>query len=183
MSIISLKEIEKLKIYDEIERKYRCAARDIRHDVLTRMEDAFIYGIFDDIERVAYIDDPYVESSFDLGKKYYNKNDFMKDQEGIYELFMNAEYNDGVVNPFLVDGNLIEISVKIKLYFHSATTGPQVHVYLGFDNIGEIVLKFTINEDGQNKSETETSDTSYTCSEEHVKKFLKWFHTHDVFKL
>lgn len=177
MSIISLKEIEKLKIYDEIERQYRCAARDIRHDVLTRMEDAFVYGIFNDIERVAYIDDPCVESSFDLGKKYYNKNDFMKDQEYIYELFMNAEYEDGVVNPFLLDGDFIEISVKIKLYFYSATTGPQVHVYLGFDNVGELVLKFTINEDNQNKSGEEASDT---CSEEHVKEFMKWLHEHDV---
>lgn len=177
MSIISLKEIEKLKIYDEIERQYRCAARDIRHDVLTRMEDAFVYGIFNDIERVAYIEDPCVESSFDLGKKYYNKNDFMKDHNDLYELFMGAEYAEGVVNPFLSDGNLIEISVKIKLYFYSAAVGPQVHVYLGFDNVGELLLKFTICEDSQNKSETETSDT---CSEEHVKEFLKWLHEHDV---
>lgn len=180
MSIISLKEIERLKIYDEIERRYRCASRDIRHDVLTRMEDAFIYGIFDDIERVGYIDDPYVESSFDLGKKYYDKNDFIKDHGDIYELFMNAEYEDGAVNPFLLDRDLIGISVKIKLYFYSTIPGPQVHVYLGFDNVGEIVLKFTIDEDGQNKSETGTSDTSYTCSEEHVKEFLKWLHEHDV---
>lgn len=176
MSIISLEEIERLKIYDKIERQYRCASRDIRHDVLTRMEDAFVYGIFNDIERVD-VDDPCVESSFDLGKKYYSKNDFMKDHSGIYELFMNAEYEDGAVNPFLLDGNFIEISVKIKLYFYSATTGPQVHVYLGFDNVGELVLKFTINEDGQNKYETETSDT---CSEEHVKEFLKWLYEHDV---
>lgn len=177
MSIISLEEIEKLKIYDKIERQYRCASRDIRHDVLTRMEDAFVYGIFNDIERVAHIGDPCVESSFDLGKKYYNKNDFIKDQSAIYELLMNAEYDDGVVNPFLIDGDLIEISVKIKLYFYSATTGPQVHVYLGFDNVGELVLKFTIDENGQNQSETETFDT---CSEEHVKEFIRWLHEHDV---
>lgn len=176
MSIISLKEIEKLKIYEEIERRYRCSARDIRHDVLTRIEDAFVYGIFNDIERVD-VDDPCVESSFDLGKKYYNKNDFIKDHNDIYELFMNAEYDEGAVNPFLLDGDLIGISVKIKLYFYSATTGPQVHVYLGFDNVGELVLKFTIDENGQNESETETFDT---CSEEHVKEFIEWFYEHDV---
>ncbi len=176
MSIISLEEIVKLKIYDKIERQYRCASRDIRHDVLTRMEDAFIYGIFDDIERVG-VDDPYVESSFDLGKKYYNKNDFMKYQSDIYELLMNAEYDDGVVNPFLLDGDLIGISVKIKLYFYSAIPGPQVYVYLDFDNVGELVLKFTIGEDNQNKSETSTFDI---CGEERVKEFIKWFYEHDV---
>ena len=177
MSIISLKEIEKLKIYDEIERQYRCAARDIRHDVLDRMEQAFIYGIgFDDIERMD-VDDPCIESSFDLGKKHYNKNDFMKDHDYIYELFMNAEYDDGVVNPFLLDGDLIGISVKIKLYFHSVITGPRVYVYLDFDNVGELVLEFTICEDSQNKSETETSDK---CSEEHVKEFIEWLYEHDV---
>ena len=176
MSIISLKEIEKLKIYDEIERQYRCAIRDIRHDVLTRMEGAFIYGIFDDIERLD-VEDDCVESSFDLGKKYYNKNDFMKDHVDIYELFMDAEYDDGAVNPFLLDGDLIGISVKIKLYFYSATTEPQVHVYLGFDNVGELVLKFTIDEDSQNKFEVEAFDK---CSEEHVKEFIEWLYEHDV---
>lgn len=176
MSIISLEEIVKLKIYDKIERQYRCASRDIRHDVLTRMEDAFIYGIFNDIERVD-VDDPCVESSFDLGKKYYNKNDFMKDQSDIYELFMDAEYDDGVVNPFLLDGDLIGISVKIKLYFYSAIPGPQVYVYLDFDNVGELVLKFTIGEDSQNESETATFDI---CGEEHIKEFIKWFYEHDV---
>jgi len=176
MSIISLEEIVKLKIYDKIERQYRCASRDIRHDVLVRMEDAFIYGIFNDIERVC-VDDPCVESSFDLGKKYYNKNDFMKDQSDIYELLMNAEYDDGVVNPFLLDGDLIGISVKIKLYFYSAIPGPQVYVYLDFDNVGELVLKFTIGEDSQNNSETNTFDI---CGEEHIKEFIKWFYEHDV---
>lgn len=176
MSIISLEEIVKLKIYDKIERQYRCASRDIRHDVLTRMEDSFIYGIFDDIERVD-VDDPCVESSFNLGKKYYNKNDFKKDQDDIYELLMNAEYDDGVVNPFLIDGDLIGISVKIKLYFYSAIPGPQVYVYLDFDNVGELVLKFTIGEDSQNKSETDTFDI---CGEDHIKEFIKWFYEHDV---
>ena len=176
MSIISLEEIEKLKIYDEIARKYRCAARDIRHDVLTRMENIFIYGIFDDIERMV-VDDPYMESSFDLGKRYYNKNDFIKDHNGIYELFMNAEYDDGYVNPFLLDGELIGISVKIKLYPHLAITGPRVHVYLDFDNVGELVLEFTICEDNQNKSKTKTS---YVCSEEDAKEFVKWFYEHDA---
>lgn len=176
MSIISLEEIVKLKIYDKIERQYRCASRDIRHDVLTRMEDSFIYGIFDDIERVD-VDDPCVESSFNLGKKYYNKNDFMKDQGDIYELFMDAEYDDGVVNPFLLDGDLIGISVKIELYFYSVIPGPQVYVYLDFDNVGELVLKFTIGEDSQNNSETNTFDI---CGEEHIKEFIKWFYEHDV---
>lgn len=176
MSIISLEEIVKLKIYDKIERQYRCASRDIRHDVLTRMEDAFIYGIFNDIERTD-VDDPCVESSFDLGKKYYNKNDFMKDQSDIYELLMNAEYDEGVVNPFLLDGDLIGISVKIRLYFYSAIPGPQVYVYLDFDNVGELVLKFTIGEDSQNESETGTFGI---CGEEHIKEFIKWFYEHDV---
>ncbi len=180
MSIITLGEVEKLKLYRDIEQEYRAKRRDMQHHILQKMEGTFVYGIgFDNIERLD-VEDDCVESSFDLGKKYYNKNDFMKDHNDLYELFMCAEYADGAVNPFLSDGNLIEISVKIKLYFYSATAGPQVHVYLGFDNVGELLLKFTICEDSQNKSETETFDT---CSEEHVEDFIKWFCEHDVFKL
>ena len=52
-----------------------------------------------------------------------------------------------------------------------------MYVYLDFDNVGELVLKFTIGEDSQNNSETNTFDI---CGEEHIKEFIKWFYEHDV---
>lgn len=189
MSIITLGEIEKLKLYKEVEQEYRTKRREMQHNILQKMEGTFVYGIgFDNIERLDVEDDS-VESYFNVGKLYFRKEDLMRDWEDIYNVFMDAEYIDDQINPFLTDSDLICISIKIKLY--CVSTLPMVYVCLGFETLGEFTLMFTVNYsdeyDDAKLVETDNKPrmikSSTTCSSDKIEEYICWFYEHDVFKL
>ena len=178
MGIITLEEVEKLKLYKEVEQEYRTKRHEMQHHILQKMEGTFVYGIgFDDIERLDVEDDS-VESYFNVGKLYFRKEDLMRDRKDIYNAFMNAEYTDGQINPFLTDNNLICISIRIGLY--CASTLPKVYVYLDFGAWTEIALTFTVSY-CDDAPLIESCDTP--CSSDKIEEYICWFYEHDVFKL
>lgn len=178
MSIITLGEVEKLKLYRDIEQEYRAKRRDMQHHILQKMEGRFVYGIgFDDIERLD-VDDDSVESYFNVGKLYFRKEDLMRDQEDIYNAFIDV---DDQTNQFLIDSDLICISIKIKLY--CASTLPRVYVYFEFDTLTGLVFSFTVNYSDECDDVQFIGVRDKLCSSDKIEEFIFWFYEHDVFKL
>ena len=178
MIITTPEDIERIKIYSNIVDEYNSKIREIKHAIITRLESAFVYGIgFDNIERLD-VEDDCVESYFNVGKLYFRKEDLMRDQEDIYNAFMNS---DDQFNSFLVDGDLICISVKIKLCCES--TLPKVYVNFEFDTLVGLVFSFTVNYSDKCDEVQFIGTCDKLCSSDKIKDFIFWFYEHDVFKL
>lgn len=178
MSIITLEEVEKLKLYKEVEQEYRNKRREMQHHILQKMEGTFVCGIgFENIERLD-VEDDCVESCFNVGRLHFRKEDLMRDQEDIYNAFMNS---DDQFNSFLVDGDLICISIKIKLY--CASTLPKVYVSFEFDTLTGLVFSFTVNYSDECDDVQFIGTCDKLCSSNKIEEFIFWFYEHDVFKL
>ena len=183
MIITTPEDIERIKVYNSIVNEYKSKIREIKHGVITRLESAFVYGIgFDDVEPVYTKNDSEYESNLKLGEFQYSKKKFIKERNDICETLNSFIYAEGCSNPLQTDDDIIEVEIRVRIYFDGCT--PRVYVYLDFGKSAELMVNFISKEYSTNEFRTNLpSADDETCTLDDAIKFMEWFYENDAFEL